>query len=328
MIMRVLVIRFSSIGDIVLTTPVIRCLKLQHPNVEIHYLTKPAFLPILKHNPYITKVHLLEKKLALTIKELRQENFDLVIDLHNNLRSFLIKFNLGKKSYSFSKLNLAKWLMTRWKYNILPDTHIVDRYIKTIEKLGIKNDGKGLDYFISENETVDTYAVWGIQPNSYTSLVIGAAHATKRMPLDQLQQLALKIQGTIVLMGGPADQIIGEVIAAVNDKKIINACGNFSINQSASIIKQSKVVVTHDTGLMHIAAAFQKKIVSIWGNTIPAFGMYPYYGDAATPNFIAEVEDLPCRPCSKIGFDGCPKKHFNCMKMQNMRLIEETVNKL
>jgi ADP-heptose:LPS heptosyltransferase len=326
--MRILIIRFSSIGDIVLTTPVMRCFKLQHPNAEIHYLTKPAFLPLLEHNPYITKVHLLEKKLALTIKELQNEKFDLIIDLHNNLRSFLIKFNLGRKSYSYSKLNLAKWFMTRWKYNILPDTHIVDRYLKTIESIGIINDGKGLDYFIPEAETVDTFAVWGIQPNSYTSLVIGAAHATKRMPLEQIQQLALKIKGPIVLMGGPTDQIIGEVIAAIDDKKIINACGIFSINQSASILNQSKVVVTHDTGLMHIAAALQKKIVSIWGNTIPEFGMYPYYGNTTVPHFMSEVEDLPCRPCSKIGFSECPKKHFNCMKMQDMRLIEEAVNEL
>lgn len=326
--MRVLVIRFSSIGDIVLTTPVVRCLKLQYPDIEIHYLTKPAFLSILEHNSYITKVHLLDKKLAITIKALQKEQFDLVIDLHNNLRSFFIKLSLGKRSYSFAKLNLAKWFMTSWKYNILPETHIVDRYLKTIESLGIKNDGKGLDYFIPQDEQVDTVVLWGIQPQTYTSLVIGAAHATKRMPLEQIQQLAIKIKGPIVLLGGPSDQIIGEVIAAVDSKKIINACGNFSLNQSASIINQSRVVVTHDTGLMHIAAALQKKIASIWGNTIPSFGMYPYYGNNIVPNFMAEVADLSCRPCSKIGFSECPKKHFNCMKMQDLRLIEAEVNKL
>ena len=326
--MRVLVIRFSSIGDIVLTTPVVRCLKLQYPDIEIHYLTKPAFLSILEHNPYITKVHLLDKNLAITIKALQKEQFDLVIDLHNNLRSFFIKLSLGKRSYSFTKLNVEKWLITKCKINKLPNIHVVDRYLGTVKKLGVKNDGKGLDYFIPEFDKVDTVVLWGIQPQTYTSLVIGAAHATKRMPLEQIQQLAIKIKGPIVLLGGPSDQIIGEVIAAVDSKKIINACGNFSLNQSASIINQSRVVVTHDTGLMHIAAALQKKIVSIWGNTIPSFGMYPYYGNNIVPNFMAEVADLSCRPCSKIGFSECPKKHFNCMKMQDLRLIEAEVNKL
>jgi ADP-heptose:LPS heptosyltransferase len=326
--MRVLVIRFSSIGDIVLTTPVVRCLKLQYPDIEIHYLTKPAFLSILEQNPYITKVHLLDKNLAITIKALQKEQFDLVIDLHNNLRSFFIKLSLGKRSYSFTKLNVEKWLITKYKINKLPNIHVVDRYLGTVKKLGVKNDGKGLDYFIPQDEQVDTVVLWGIQPQTYTSLVIGAAHATKRMPLEQIQQLAIKIKGPIVLLGGPSDQIIGEVIAAVDSKKIINACGNFSLNQSASIINQSRVVVTHDTGLMHIAAALHKKIVSIWGNTIPSFGMYPYYGNNIVPNFVAEVADLSCRPCSKIGFSECPKKHFNCMKMQDLRLIEAELNKL
>lgn len=325
--MRVLIIRFSSIGDIVLTTPVMRCLKMQYPTAEIHYLTKPSFLPILINNPYIFKVHLLKDALRQTIQELRNEKFDVIIDLHNNLRTLLIKISLQKKTYSFPKLNFSKWLITRWKINILPDIHIVDRYLATLQSFGIINDGKGLDYFISPTETIDPLANWNIHPNCYIGLVIGATHATKRLTLPQLKELVLKIEGKIILLGGPSDVSVGEAIEAIDPDKIINTCGKFTINQSASIVQQARVIITHDTGLMHIAAALQKKIVSIWGNTVPSFGMYPYYGDAATPQFIAEVKDLPCRPCSKIGFPSCPKKHFNCMLLQDLNQINDAVKK-
>lgn len=321
--MRVLIIRFSSIGDIVLTTPVMRCLKVQYPAAEIHYLTKPAFLPILESNPYIFKVHLLKDTLKQTIKDLQSEKFDVVIDLHNNLRTLLIKISLQKKTYSFAKLNFRKWLSTRWKINILPDIHIVDRYLATVQTFGIINDGKGLDYFIPPTEIIDPFAIWNIHPNSYTGLVIGATHATKRLTLPQLKELALKIEGKVILLGGPSDVSAGEAIEAIDPDRIINACGKYTINQSASIVQRARVIITHDTGLMHIAAALQKKIISIWGNTVPSFGMYPYYGIASTPQFIAEVKGLPCRPCSKIGFPSCPKKHFNCMMLQDLGQISK-----
>lgn len=324
--MRVLIIRFSSIGDIVLTTPVMRCLKLQYPAAEIHYLTKPAFLPILENNPYIFKVHLFKDGLKQTIKGLKREKFDVVIDLHNNLRTFLIKISLQKTTYSFAKLNFRKWLFTRWKINTLPDIHIVDRYLATVQTFGIINDGKGLDYFISPSEMIDPFAMWNIHPNSYTGVVIGATHATKRLTIPQLKELVQKIEGKIILLGGPSDTSDGEAIASIDTEKIINTCGKFTINQSASIVQQASVIITHDTGLMHIAAALQKKIISIWGNTVPSFGMYPYYGNNAMPQFIAEVKGLACRPCSKIGFPSCPKKHFNCMNLQDVDKISEKGN--
>lgn len=315
--MKVLIIRFSSIGDIVLTTPVIRCLKKQLEGIELHYLTKKAFLPVLIANPYIDKLHVLDDNLDTTIEELKAEKFDQVIDLHHNLRTLQVKRALKCKAHSFNKLNVQKWMMTNLKLNILPSIHIVDRYLKTVEHLGVKNDGAGLDYFIPPDEQISQNDIPASHQLGYIAIVVGAAHSTKRLPLDRLKELVQMIDHPIVLLGGKEDRIMGDVLAESDPVKIYNACGKFSLNESAHLVQQSKLLITHDTGLMHIGAAFNKKIITVWGNTIPEFGMYPYFGNAARnaagmyDSF--EVKGLSCRPCSKIGYEKCPKGHFNCM---------------
>ncbi|MFN9710839.1 MAG: glycosyltransferase family 9 protein [Bacteroidota bacterium] len=319
--MKILVIRFSSIGDIVLTTPVIRNIKQQLPEAELHYLTKISFKTVLEHNPYIDKLHYLVGSWEEMIRELKSERFDLIIDLHHNLRTARIKSALKVKSHSFPKLNIEKWLYANLKINRLPDIHIVDRYMKTVNSLGVMNDGQGLDYFISKEDEIKLQDLPHAHFAGYIALVIGAAHATKRMPEDLLQELCTLIQHPIILLGGVEDKHRGAEIASVDPIKIYNACGKFSLNESADIVRKSKLVITHDTGLMHIAAAFKKPIISIWGNTVPGFGMYPYYGNKPVPNQIFEVKKLSCRPCSKIGSDKCPKKHFKCMRNQDLLKI-------
>src|SRR5689334_7739334 len=113
--MKFLVIRFSSIGDIVLTSPVVRCLKTQVATAEVHYLTKQSFAPIFTANPYIDKMHYLQDNLDSIIETLKQEDFDYVIDLHHNLRTLKVKRALNKKTFSFNKLNIEKWLLTGLK---------------------------------------------------------------------------------------------------------------------------------------------------------------------------------------------------------------------
>ena len=319
--MKILVIRFSSIGDIVLTTPVVRNLKQQRPDVQLHYLTKPIFKTILESNPHIDRIHYLRDQWQEMIHELKKEQFDLVIDLHHNVRTFRIKRSLKVKSYAFPKLNIEKWLYTNFKINRMPDLHIVDRYMQTVVSLGVKNDGKGLDYFIPENEQIRLDDLPHAHFAGYIALVIGAAHATKRMPTDLLQQLCSLIQHPVILLGGNEDKERGEEIASVDTIKIYNACGKFSLNESADIVKKSKLVITHDTGLMHIAAALKKQIICIWGNTVPDFGMYPYYGNHPVTSVNIEVKKLSCRPCSKIGSDTCPKRHFKCMRNHNIASI-------
>jgi ADP-heptose:LPS heptosyltransferase len=316
--MKILVIRFSSIGDIVLTTPVVRCLKTQLDNVEIHYATKQSFKSIFEENPYIDKVHFLGSSLKEYIRQLKAERFDYIIDLHHNLRTRIIKSALGVKSTSFNKLNWKKWLIVNFKINKLPDVHIVDRYLDTVKELGVRNDSLGLDYFIPEKDQVSIDWLPETHRTGYVAYAIGAQHFTKKLPLKRMIELCSKINRPIVLLGGKEDFENGEHIKSffeagakeLNQKTIIyNACGKYNLNQSASLVKQATLVFSHDTGLMHIAAAFKKEVFSIWGNTIPAFGMYPY----RTKFMVLENTKLNCRPCSKIGHKKCPKGHFKCM---------------
>jgi ADP-heptose:LPS heptosyltransferase len=313
-----LIIRFSSIGDIVLTTPVIRCIKNQVPDAEIHYLTKPAFETMLSSNPYIDNLWLWDDRPNQLIEALKSERFDYVIDLHHNLRSARVKLTLGVKAFSFRKLNIEKYLYVNFKLNRLPNLHIVDRYFETLNSFGIKNDRKGLDFFIPAAEQFSVDDLPEIHRGGFVALVVGALKATKRMPVEKLIELCTLIKLPIVLLGGKAEINDAKEIANQAGHELVNLVGKLSITQSASVVKQAKVVITHDTGLMHIAAAFHKPIISIWGNTVPAFGMFPYMPDEPEKNFIAEVKDISCRPCSKIGYKKCPKGHFKCMLNQDL----------
>lgn len=305
---RFLILRFSSIGDIVLTTPVIRCLKKQFPDAEVHYATKKQYKGILENNPYIDKLHLLESSDNQLIKQLKKEHFDYIIDLHNNLRTFRIKLFLGVKAYSFNKLNFEKWLLVNFKINRLPEKHIVDRYLETLEAFEIINDNEGLDYFIPEKDIVELKNL-GLETKNYISFAIGGQHNTKKLPTEKIIEICKNQTQKMVLLGGKEDEKAGNEIQEKFGNRVINACGKFNLNQSASIVEQGNLLITHDTGLMHIGAALKQKIVSIWGNTVPEFGMYPYQ----TEYKIIENKEVNCRPCSKIGHKKCPKGHFLCM---------------
>lgn len=325
---KLLLVRLSSIGDIVLTTPVLRCLKTQFPQFELHYLTKVQFAGIVTPNPYVSRVHIWQNNARQTAAVLASENFDYVIDLHHNLRTLGLKTALRVPAHSFNKINIEKWLMVRFKWNLLPNKHIVDRYLETVSFLGVKNDGCGLDFFISPDDEVqipDMFPQIGRQP--FIALAVGAAHATKKLPLKKLLTVCELIKQPLILLGGREDAETGEQIARRFSRQVVNACGQLRLGQSASVIKQAAKVISPDTGLMHIAAAFNKPIMSIWGNTIPQFGMYPYLpANTQNPFTLAEVKGLPCRPCSKIGYETCPKKHFRCMEMINENDIADWAN--
>jgi len=333
--LKFLIIRLSSIGDIVLTTPVIRCLKKQLVTAEVHFLTRYSFHYLVEANPYIDKCHFLHDDIEEIIDDLKHEEFDYIIDLHHNLRTLKIKRRLAKKSFSFNKLNIEKWLLTTFKYNILPDVHIVDRYLETVEIFGVKNDGAGLDYFIPEADLVKEQDIPTSHLAGFIGLVIGAALNTKKFPLHKLVSFCKEINYPVILLGGKEDFEDGEKIAAIDLFKIYNACGKFRLNESADLVRRAKLIVTNDTGLMHIATAFNRPVISLWGNTIPEFGMYPYYGekylygsfvhpghqDFTLPYTIIEVEHLKCRPCSKIGYKKCPLGHFKCMEQIEVSLL-------
>jgi ADP-heptose:LPS heptosyltransferase len=304
--LKILVVRFSSIGDIVLTTPVVRMLKKQL-NAQVHFLTKSAYVSLLKNNPYIDSVYQIDASINEVIGDLKKENYDYVIDLHNNLRTQILKFRLGMPAKSFNKLNMEKFMLTNFKLDYMPKIHIVDRYFETVKHLGVKNDNQGLDFFLSANDKLDI----SIFPKNYIVFVIGGQHATKILPNEKIISIIKKVNKPVLLIGGPEDAHKGEEIAKACNK-VVNTCGKYSILHSASLVQQATMVITHDTGMMHIAAAFNKKIYSVWGNTVPEFGMYPYLESEQSKRI--EVKGLNCRPCSKIGYDKCPKGHFKCMQ--------------
>lgn len=313
---KILVIRFSSIGDIVLTTPVLRCIR-QQAGAEVHFLTKENFRSVVEHNPHVGRVFTIRKKVREVLPALKAEGYDFVVDLHHNLRSWQVKTALGVPSKSFDKLNWEKWLLVNLGINRLPKLHIVDRYLAAAAPLGVRNDGRGLDHFISETDEAVAQAFltghFGGRIPVFIALVTGAAHATKRLPEARLIELCRLMTTPVVLLGGPDEQEQGERIAAQGGVHVVNACGKLKLNQSAAVLRQAQTVITHDTGLMHIAAALGKEIISIWGNTVPEFGMTPYLPDGKLAGKILEVKGLPCRPCSKIGYQACPKGHFRCM---------------
>jgi ADP-heptose:LPS heptosyltransferase len=310
--LKILIIRFSSIGDIVLTSPIMRCIKEQMKDVEIHYLTKKSFQNVLVNSPNIDTLHVIDRHLSEIVPKLKNEKFDLIIDLHHNLRTLNLKRKLKVKSYSFDKLNLEKFLVTKFKINRLPKLHIVDRYFKTIESIHITNDQKGLDYFINVKDEIDIKKTLPINfSDGYYALVVGGSYFTKQISLNKLDEICSYSKLPLVLLGGKEDEDKAELLYKKHPSKTFNLCGKISLNQSASLIKQSVIVITSDTGLMHIAAAYRKKIISIWGNTIPEFGMGPYLPNENSE--ILEVKNLSCRPCSKLGYNHCPKGHFKCM---------------
>ncbi len=322
---KVLVIRFSSIGDIVLTSPVLRCVQ-QQLDAELHFLTKKSFRGLLQANPYVSKIYSIENKVSEVLPQLKKENYDYVIDLHKNWRSGQVKRGLKARSFDFDKINLEKWLMVNFKINRLPNLHIVDRYMAGLKKLGIRYDGAGLDYFIPPSELINLASFFEKNQlpgweKGYLAFAIGAAHATKRLPADKIIEICKKLGRSVVLLGGPGDAPVGKKVAEACGPLVLNTCGLLSLHQSASLVEQAAQVISHDTGMMHIAAAFKKPIISVWGNTIPEFGMFPFYPQEMDYNTCIEVAPLSCRPCSKIGSKQCPKGHFKCMQQIDVKAI-------
>lgn len=318
-----LIIRFSSIGDIVLTTPVIRGLKQQVAKAEVHYLTKPQFAGILEHNPHIDKLLTLKENIKDTIEEIKAEEYNYIIDLHHNLRTSIIKRKTGIMSFSFDKLNFKKWLLVNLKIDRMPHVHIVERYLDTVKLFDVNDDGQGLDYYMPETEVIVPEQMHAAFANKYLVAVVGANHFTKQIPPEKMINILNQTGIPVCLVGGK-DVLEQATIIEKNLKvPFLNTVGKISLHQSASLIQQAAGVITPDTGMMHIAAAFKKPVFSLWGNTVPELGMFPYRADEKSKQF--EVKGLRCRPCSKIGYEKCPKGHFKCM---NQIDYQEVVNSL
>lgn len=331
--MKVLVVRFSSIGDIVLTSPVLRCIKQQIPYVKVHFLTKKAYSSVVEHNPFVDKCFFMEDNLDKVLVELKKEKYDYIVDLHKNLRTYKVRKALKVQSFDYPKLNVQKWILVNFKKNFLPDKSIVERYFEAVSPINVKNDGQGLDYFIPEKDNITNRDIPMSHWAGYIACGIGGTHKTKQFPAHKWRELLSQLKYPVILLGGAEDRETGERIAEIDPIRIYNACGKFNINESAALVRYSRLVATNDTGIMHIAAAFKKSIISLWGNTVPEMGMFPYYGfnnlnrTVSEKSVIGENRTLSCRPCSKIGYDQCPKGHFKCMNDIDNQFLTDKINK-
>jgi ADP-heptose:LPS heptosyltransferase len=321
--MKILVIRFSSMGDIIYTTPVVRCLKKQLAGAEVHFITKPAFKYIYDNNPYVDKLLLLKPSLSDTIADIKAEGYDYIIDLHNNLRTTIIKLRSGIKSSTYKKQTIRKWLSLKFNLKLVPPTHLVDRYMQAAKFLGITNDGQPIDYYIKAQHQL-TDLLPPTHQSNFAAFVIGATHFTKRMPNDKIISICRELKYPVVLLGGDDVKANGDEIAAATGLNVYNACGKTSLDESVFLVSQCATVIGFDTGLTHIAEAFNKPIVSVWGGTVPQLlGVQPYM----VKDVLVAGIDLYCRPCSKFGLEKCPLGHFKCMKEIPEEPITAFVNK-
>lgn len=305
--MKILIVRFSAMGDIVLTSPVVRLLKVQL-NAEVHFLTKDVFTDLWSENPHVSKVWTIHKGIKEVVSELKKEKFDAVIDLHSNLRTLSLRFYLWRVPfYRCNKGSLLRWFYVQTGFKPALPKHIVTRYLETLRSFPISYDGKGLDFFVPEKESMP-------QQEPYIVMVLGAGHFTKRIPFEKWKQIITSFHSySIVLIGGKDEVNLGKALEGSFDHGVISRCGETAILTSAYLIKKAELVITGDTGMMHIASALRKPVISIWGGTIPEFGWLPFYPEGMNRNRTVQVDNLSCRPCSRFGRSECPKKHFRCM---------------
>lgn len=308
---KILVIRLSAMGDIVLTTPVIRALN-QQLKAKIDFLTKPQYVSLLENNKYINRIFSLNDKVDF----LKKNKYDYVVDLQNNLRSWKIRNKIQTKSFVFNKKSLRRYLLIYFGIDLLKN-HVVDRYFATVASLNVVNDNQGLDFNVSssikpEFNTSQSYIAW----------CIGGTHNPKKLSAKQITQVVSKLKIPVVLLGGNNDlDIAEEIINNVECKSVYNFCGKLSVQESSYLIKKSKMLLTNDTGMMHIASALKMPIISFWGCTKPSLGFSPYMTD---PSSIKIISKRSAKPCSKHGRH-CKYGKNGCIKEIDPKLIYDSV---
>lgn len=324
--MRILVIRLSSIGDIVLTSPALRGLRRRFPDAKIDFLTKEEYGPWIRQNPNVNTVFFWEGSVADMAEEIKEWEYDCVIDLHGSLRTRWLECLLPESipCYSYRKGTVGRLMSVIFKRNMYGGKHVVDRYMEALRPLGVEPDGQGLEFFIAKIDQVSAASLPFTHLAGFAVCCLGATHFTKKMPESKWAELLEKLPLPVILIGGKAEAAMGASLAARNEFKVLNFCGKLSPGQSADLIRQSKLVITHDTGMMHIAAAFQKKTISLWGGTVPWLGFKPYLHNEVN-NIIIENKDLNCRPCSKYGTSTCSQGHFKCMNDLNLDAVIQAI---
>lgn len=313
---RILIVRFTSLGDVLLTTPLVRTIKTLHPHITIDFCILDSLSQVVEHNPYINNIILYSKevnKLPDFQKKIKDGNYDLILDLQNNLRSSRLLSPFRAKVKSFSKYSIRKWLLVNYKVNLMKSLPPIPvRYAAAVPELTL--DKKGLDLFLPED--AHSKLPTGFR---YIGLCPGSKHYTKMWPYDyytELGEILFLHKYKVVIFGGKSDKAVCDLIAG-HLPDVINLCNDDKLYETAVNMKQCKAIICNDSGLMHVASAMDVPLISIFGSTVTEFGFAPYNAKAQ----VMQIDNLECRPCTHIGRDTCPKKHFHCM----LRITPATV---
>ncbi len=323
--LHILIIRFSSLGDIVLTTPLIRCVRRHFPNARIDFVTKKEFAELLQSNPHLDRVYEYDSKtgfrgLCRVARLLRKQQYELCIDIHKNYRSYALRMFLQPiRSVSYPKHIFTRFVLVKTGINHYEDiVQIPDRYLQGLRSYGVVNDQEGLELFPAGNQYSTVNALLEREGVDTEQPLIGfgpaAAHPLKEWPAKRFVKLGVRCveqyQARIALFGGPEDVEKAEFIARQLPNHPIVLCGKLSLLESAAALERCALFVGNDTGLAHIAAAMKRKVIVLFGPTVEEFGFYPY----GTRSIVLS-KPLSCRPCTHTGKGECPMMETHaCMK--------------
>lgn len=325
---KTLVIRFSSIGDIVLSSPLLRVLRAKFPKGQIDYVARKEYAELVKYNHNLNYTYEFDAQsgfeaLRALKKKVKAEQYDLIIDIHDSLRSKYLRGNRSVPSVIVNKRIIERTMLVKFKKNLYSSiVPVADRYVETVKSLGIENDGKGLELHIPDEILFGVSGkIARLQLNKFeTSIALcpGSKHFTKQWPAERYAELGARIaqknDAQVLVFGGKEDaavcaRVAGHINQTVGAERATDFCGQFSLLETAAAMEYCDVVVTNDSGLMHIAIAMKKKLIAIAGSTVREFGFFPTIKEGV----MLERHGLYCRPCSHIGRKQCPEGHFRCM---------------
>lgn len=320
---KILIIRLSSIGDILLATPLIRILRHKFPDAQIDFLTKARFAELLQPHPGLNHILRFDEtvgfgELKRIKNHIRRTRYDWILNIHNNLRTaYLCSFLPAVHLFKINKRVFRRWLLVHFKWNLFREiVPVYQRYLEPLQTFGITDDGQGLDFYVdavAQQKIADEYASFVSQHQVIIGIVPGATYATKRWLPERFAQvadaLARQFNAGIVLFGGKPEIALQAEILSQMKTPALGLAGQLSLQESAAMIQHCQLVISNDSGLMHIAAALKKKLIAIFGSTTRELGFFP-----AAPEQVILEQPLPCRPCSHVGRHTCPKKHFGCMR--------------
>ena len=319
---KILVFRLSSIGDIVLTTALLRCLRNTFPEAQIDFVVKKQFADILRCVPFVSNVIELDSKkgfseLRAIRNRLKNEHYDVALDIHKNWRSMFVCNTIGAKQvFRFNKHVFRRWVLTTFHKDIYKEVRPVYlRFIDAAQQIGVAPDGKYTELVVPEQLSKSMKDIFTQANISFEKRIIalcpGASFSNKQWQVEKFQQLAKRVvtefDAQVILLGGKKESEICETIA--NESGAVSFAGKFDLSQSIAALRMVSLTIANDTGMLHVSEALGVPVVGIYGPTARQFGYFPIL----SPSKVAQIENLPCRPCTKMGMNHCPKKHFSCM---------------